>query len=65
MGETIAVIKDLALLYGVKVITALAIFIIGRWLAEKISAVVQKLLAKMRLIQQFSILLAVWCHGCC
>ena len=46
MGETIAVIQDLALLYGAKVITALAIFIIGRWLAKKISAVVQKLLAK-------------------
>jgi hypothetical protein len=35
MGETIAVIQDLALLYGAKVITALAIFIIGRWLAKK------------------------------
>ena len=46
MGETIAVIQDLALLYGVKVITALAIFIIGKWVAKKISAVVQNLLAK-------------------
>lgn len=35
MVETIAVIQDLALLYGVKVITALAIFIIGRWVAKK------------------------------
>ncbi|MDA9598982.1 GlsB/YeaQ/YmgE family stress response membrane protein [bacterium] len=35
MGETIEVIQELALLYGVKVITALAIFIVGRWAAKK------------------------------
>ena len=43
MGETIEVIQELALLYGVKVITALAIFIVGRWAAKKISTIVQKL----------------------
>ena len=63
MGETIAVIQDLALLYGAKVITALAIFIIGRWLAKKISAVVQKLLAKKAVdpaIQHFVGSLVSW-----
>ena len=36
MGETIAVIQELALLCGVKVITAPAIFITGRWVGENL-----------------------------
>lgn len=46
MGETIELIQELALLYGVKVLTALAIFIVGKWVANKISKIVQKVLAK-------------------
>ena len=40
MGETIELIQELALLYGVKVLTALAIFIVGKWVANKISKIV-------------------------
>lgn len=36
MGETIAVIQELALLCGVKVITAPAIFITGRWVGKNL-----------------------------
>mgnify|MGYP003967821259 CR=1 FL=1 len=59
MGETIEVIQELALLYGVKVISALAIFIVGRWAAKKISKIVQKIM----LIRLLSILLAAWFPG--
>ncbi len=46
MGETIAAIQAMVLVYGIKIITALAIFIIGRWVAKKLSVVVQNMLAK-------------------
>ena len=36
MGETIAVTQKLALLYDVKVITAPAIFITGRWVGKNL-----------------------------
>jgi hypothetical protein len=35
MPETIELFQELALRYGIKIILALAIFILGRWLTKK------------------------------
>ena len=51
------------MLYGVKVIMALTIFIVGKWVAKKIANVVQKVLAKNNVdpaIQHFVGSLVSW-----
>ena len=46
MEDTLQKIYDLFMLYGVKVIAALAIFIIGRWVAGGIRSVIKRLMNK-------------------
>jgi len=46
MEDTIAKIYDLITLYGVKVIAALAIFIIGRWVAKGFRKIAERLMEK-------------------
>jgi len=46
MEETLQKIYDLVMLYGVKVIAAIAIFIIGRWVANGFRSVTKKLMDK-------------------
>lgn len=63
MPETIELFQELALRYGIKIILALAIFILGRWLTKKISALVQHVLEKNNtdpVIQHFVGSLVSW-----
>ena len=46
MEDTIAKIYDLVALYGVKVIAALAIFIVGRWVAKGFRKVAERVMEK-------------------
>ena len=46
MDEAIEGIVELAMLYGVQVILALTILIVGKWVAKKIANIVQRVLAK-------------------
>jgi len=46
MEETIQKIYDLVMLYGIKVIAALAIFIVGRWVAKGFRKVAERLMEK-------------------
>ena len=46
MEETFQKIYDLLMLYGVKVIAAIAIFIIGRWVAKGFQSLTKKLMDK-------------------
>ena len=46
MGESIEMLQELAMLYGVQLILALAIFIVGKWVVKRIASVVQRILAK-------------------
>lgn len=63
MEEYIELIKEMAMVYGVKIIMALLIFIVGRWVARRISNVLQKLMASKDVdpaIQHFVGGLAYW-----
>ncbi len=63
MDETIEGIVELAMLYGVQVILALTIFIVGKWVAKKIANIVQRVLAKNNVdpaIQHFVGSLVSW-----
>ena len=63
MDETIEGIVELAMLYGVQVILALTIFIVGKWVAKKIANIVQRVLAKNNVdpaIQHFVCSLVSW-----
>lgn len=46
LEETLQKVMDLTALYGIKVILALVIFFVGKWLAKTVSRVVQKTMAK-------------------
>ena len=46
MEETLQKIYDLVMLYGVKVIAAIAIFIIGRWVAKGFRSLTKRLMDK-------------------
>lgn len=46
MNFDLQMIQELALTYGIKVITAILIFIIGKWLSKKITNLVSKILEK-------------------
>jgi len=46
MGELIEMLQELAMLYGVQLILALAIFIVGKWVVKRIASIVQRILAK-------------------
>ena len=46
MEETLQKVYDLLMLYGVKVIAAIAIFIIGRWVAKGFRSITKKLMDK-------------------
>jgi small conductance mechanosensitive channel len=46
MEENVELIQELVVLYGVKIIAALAIFIIGKWVAKRLAGLVQKVLQK-------------------
>ena len=46
MEETLQKVYDLLMLYGVKVIAAIAIFIIGRWVAKGFRSVTKRLMDK-------------------
>ena len=46
MEETFQKIYDLLMLYGIKVIAAIAIFIIGRWVAKGFRSLTQRLMEK-------------------
>jgi len=48
MEDTLQKIYDLAMLYGVKVIAAIAIFIIGRWVAKGFRSLTTKLMDKKK-----------------
>ena len=63
MDEAIEGIVELAMLYGVQVILALTIFIVGKWVAKKIANIVQRVLAKNNVdpaIQHFVGSLVSW-----
>jgi len=63
MDEAIEGIAELAMLYGVQVILALTIFIVGKWVAKKIANIVQRVLAKNNVdpaIQHFVGSLVSW-----
>ncbi len=46
MEDTLQKVYDLVMLYGVKVIAAIAIFIIGRWVAKGFQSITKKLMDK-------------------
>jgi small conductance mechanosensitive channel len=46
MEETFQKVYDLLMLYGIKVIAAIVIFIIGRWVAKGFRSVIQRLMDK-------------------
>jgi small conductance mechanosensitive channel len=46
MEETLQKVYDLIMLYGVKVIAAIAIFIIGRWVAKGFRSVIHRVMDK-------------------
>jgi small conductance mechanosensitive channel len=46
MGESIEMLQELAMLYRVQLILALAIFIVGKWVVKRIASIVQRILAK-------------------
>ena len=46
MEENLEVIQELVVLYGVKILMALVIFIIGKWVVKKLANVVEKLMQK-------------------
>ncbi len=46
MGESIEMLQELAMLYGVQLVLALAIFIVGKWVVKRIASIVQRILAK-------------------
>ncbi|MFA5547710.1 MAG: mechanosensitive ion channel domain-containing protein [Porticoccaceae bacterium] len=48
LEETVQKIMDLTALYGLKVVLALVIFFVGKWLAKSISRLTEKALAKRR-----------------
>jgi small conductance mechanosensitive channel len=63
MEENIKLIQELAVLNGIKIITALAIFIIGKWVAKRLAGLVQKILQKNNVdpaIQNFVGSLVSW-----
>jgi len=63
MDEAIEGIVELAMLYGVQVILALTILIVGKWVAKKIANIVQRVLAKNNVdpaIQHFVGSLVSW-----
>ena len=46
MEENLELIQELVVLYGVKILMALVIFIVGKWIVKKLSNVVEKLMQK-------------------
>jgi small conductance mechanosensitive channel len=46
MEENLELIQELVVLYGVKILMALVIFIIGKWVVKKLANVVEKLMQK-------------------
>lgn len=63
MEKNVELIQELVVLYGVKIITALAIFIIGKWVAKSLAGLVQKGLQKNNIdpaIQNFVGSLVSW-----
>jgi len=63
MDETIALVQELVVLYGIQLALALAIFIVGKWVAKRIASLVQKILAKNNVdsaIQHFVGSLVSW-----
>ena len=46
MEENLEFIQELVVLYGVKILMALVIFIIGKWVVKKISNGIEKLMQK-------------------
>tara|TARA_B110000967_G_C18819965_1_gene528166 strand:- start:412 stop:1236 length:825 start_codon:yes stop_codon:yes gene_type:complete len=46
MEENLGFIQELVVLYGVKILMALVIFIVGKWIVKKLSNVVKKLMQK-------------------
>jgi small conductance mechanosensitive channel len=46
MEENLEVIQELVVLYGVKILMALVIFIIGKWVVKKLANVIEKLMKK-------------------
>jgi small conductance mechanosensitive channel len=46
MEENLELIQELVVLYGVKILMALVIFIVGKWIVKKLSNVIEKLMLK-------------------
>ena len=46
MEENLEFMQELVVLYGVKILMALVIFIIGKWVVKKLANVVEKLMQK-------------------
>lgn len=46
MEENLELIQELAVLYGVKILMALLIFMVGKWIVKKLSSMVQTLMEK-------------------
>ena len=46
MEENLELIQELALLYGVKILMALVIFVVGKWIVKKLSGLIEGLMVK-------------------
>jgi len=46
MNTIIPKLQELAVFYGIKIIIAVVIFIVGRWIAKALKNVIQKMMAK-------------------
>ena len=46
MEENLELIQELAVLYGVKILLALLIFMVGKWMVKKLSSVIKTLMEK-------------------
>ena len=63
MGENLEGIQELVMLYGIKILMALLIFVIGKWIVKKIAKVIENIMTKNNLdpaIRNFVGSLAYW-----
>ena len=51
MEETLTQIKEILIVYGIRVIAALAIFIIGRWIAKGIRNLIRRIMTRSKVDQ--------------
>ncbi len=63
MGENFELLQELVMLYGVKIVLALLIFVIGKWLVKKIAGIIEKTMRRNNVdpaIRNFTGSLAYW-----